>query len=216
MLERGPWLLRRQLDEAAGGLLRRYLENLGIEVLVGASVASVDGAVALADGRGVAADVLLVAAGIAPAVDLARRAGLEVASGVLVDDHLRTSDERILAAGDAAEWRGSVLGLWPVAVEQAEVAAENAVGGTRRYEGTVPVTMLKVVGVELLSVGRIDGPSELVEADEEALRYRKLVLDEDGRAVGGILLGHPKLAPAVTAAVRRAALLEPRDWSALR
>jgi nitrite reductase (NADH) large subunit len=215
VLERGPWLLRRQLDAAAGALLRRYLENLGIEVLVGAAAAAIDGDVALADGRTVAADVFLVAAGIAPSVELARRAGLDVGRGVLVDDHLRTSDERIFAAGDAAEWRGTVLGLWPVAVEQAEVAAENAVGGTRPYEGTVPVTMLKVVGVELLSVGAIDGPDELVEADEEALRYRKLVLDEDGRAAGGILLGHPELAPAVTAAVRRGAVLEPREWEAL-
>ena len=215
VLERGPWLLRRQLDEAAGALLRRYLENLGIEVLLDAQSGTVDGAVTLTDGRAVDADVFLVAAGIEPSVELARVAGLSVARGVLVDDELRTSDERIFAAGDAAEWRGSVLGLWPVAVEQAEVAAENAVGGTRRYAGTVPVTMLKVVGVELLSVGAIDGPDALVDADEESLRYRRLVLDEDGRAVGGILLGHPELAPAVTAAVRRGEVLDPRDWSAL-
>ena len=162
------------------------------------------------------ADVFLVAAGISPAADLARRAGLDVARGVLVDDRLRTSDERIYAVGDVVEWQESVLGLWPVAVEQAEVAAENAVGGTRTYSGTVPVTMLKVVGVELLSVGRIEGPEELVEADDETLRYRKLVLDESGRAAGAILLGHPELAPAVTAAVREARPLEDAGWAALR
>ncbi|HWM07836.1 MAG TPA: hypothetical protein VNO82_00775, partial [Solirubrobacteraceae bacterium] len=131
------------------------------------------------------------------------------------DDRLRTSDERIFAAGDLAEWRGTIHGLWPVAVDQAEVAAENAVGGSRDYAGTIPVTMLKVVGVELLSVGRIEGPDELVEADADALRYRRLVLDEDGRVVGGILLGHPELAPAVTAAVRQGRLLTARDWSSL-
>ena len=203
VLERGPWLLRRQLDAAAGALLRGYLENLGIEVLLDARAESIeDHAVTLADGRAVPADVFLVAAGIAPAVARARRAGLEVARGVVVDALLRTSDERILAVGDAAEWRGSVLGLWPVAVEQAEVAAENAVGGARTYAGTVPVTMLKVVGVELLSVGAIEGATEIADADEGALRYRKLVLDADGRAAGAILLGHPGLAQAVTAAVR--------------
>jgi NADPH-dependent 2,4-dienoyl-CoA reductase/sulfur reductase-like enzyme/ferredoxin len=214
VLERSRWLLRRQLDAASGALLRSYLENLGIEVLVGAEAAGLEpGAVALSDGRRVDAGVFLVAAGIEPAVDLARRAGLDLARGVLVDDHLRTSDERIFAVGDLAEWRDSVLGLWPVAVEQAEVAAENAVGGSRRYAGTVPVTMLKVVGVELLSVGRIEGPDEVVDADETSLRYRKLVLDEDGRAVGAILLGHPELAPAVTAAVRQGTVID--GWSAL-
>ena len=156
----------------------------------------------LADGRRLPADVVLVAAGIAPSAELARHAGLEVQRGVLVDDHLRTSDPRIFAAGDLAEWRGSILGLWPVAVEQAEVAAENAVGGSRPYAGTVPVTMLKVVGVELLSIGAIDGPRELADADPDALRYRKLVLDEEGRAIGGILLGHPEHVQTLTAAVR--------------
>ena len=62
--------------------------------------------------------------------------------------------------------------------------------------------MLKVVGVELLSIGAIDGPVELAEADAESLRYRKLVLDDDGRIIGGILLGHPEQVQAVTAAVR--------------
>ena len=213
VLERGPWLLRRQLDAAAGALLRGYLANLGIEVVLEAeTVALEDGSVVLASGDRLRADVFLVAAGIAPATDLARRAGLEVARGVLVDAHLRTSDERIFAVGDVVEWDAAVLGLWPVAVDQAEVAAENAVGGARPYAGTVPVTMLKVVGVELLSVGRLAGARELVDADEDALRYRKLVLDEGGRAEGAILLGHPELAPAVTAAVRERREV---DWAAL-
>jgi nitrite reductase (NADH) large subunit len=212
VLERGRWLLRRQLDERAGELLRAYLANLGIEVLVEAETAALeDGSAVLMDGRRIPAGAFLVAAGIAPSVELARRAGLEVARGVLVDDHLRTSDPRILAAGDLAEWRRSILGLWPVAVDQAEVAAENAVGGSRPYEGTVPVTMLKVVGVELLSIGAIDGPREIVDADPESLRYRKLVLDDDGRAIGGILLGHPEHVQAVTAAVRESR--EMTGWS---
>ncbi len=207
VLERRSHLLQRQLDERAGELLRGYLANLGIDVLLEAETASLDAdpqlrAVHLADGRSVDADAFLVAAGISPSTGLARSAGLDVARGVLVDDELRTSDPRIFAAGDLAEWRGSLLGLWPVAVEQAEVAAENAVGGSRAYAGTLPVTMLKVVGVELLSIGAISGPDEQVDVDAASLRYRKLVLDDDGRAVGGILLGHPEHVQAVTAAVR--------------
>jgi nitrite reductase (NADH) large subunit len=204
VLERGRWLLRRQLDERAGELLRGYLSNLGIEVLLKSETAALDdGHVVTRDGSRLPADVFLVAAGIAPSVELARLAGLATARGVLVDDHLRTSDERIFAAGDIAEWRESILGLWPVAVEQAEVAAENAVGGSRAYAGTIPQTMLKVVGVELLSIGAISGANEVVDEDAESLRYRKLVLDDDERVIGAILLGHPEEVPRVTAAVRQ-------------
>jgi NADPH-dependent 2,4-dienoyl-CoA reductase/sulfur reductase-like enzyme/ferredoxin len=214
VLERGRWLLRRQLDERAGELLRGYLANLGIEVLLEAQIGALDdGAAVLADGRRLTGDVVLVAAGIEPSIALARRAGLDVSRGVLVDDHMRTSDERIFAAGDLAEWRGSIHGLWPVAVEQAEVAAENTVGGTRTYAGTVPVTMLKVVGVELLSAGAIAGPREVTDEDPASLRYRKLVLDDDDRVIGAILLGHPELAQAVTAAVREAQTVDRVSWA---
>ena len=81
VLERSRWLLRRQLDERAGELLRGYLANLGIEVLLEAETAALEnGSAVLADGRRLPADVVLVAAGIAPSVELARHAGLEVAA----------------------------------------------------------------------------------------------------------------------------------------
>jgi nitrite reductase (NADH) large subunit len=215
VLERGRWLLRRQLDQRAGELLRGYLSNLGIEVLLETETAALEeGHAVIGDGLRVRADVFLVAAGIAPSVELARRAGLATARGVLVDEHLRTSDERIFAAGDIVEWCEAILGLWPVAVDQAEVAAENAVGGTRTYTGTLPQTMLKVVGVELLSIGAIDGPGELVDEDPASLRYRKLVADEEGRVIGAILLGHPELVPTVTAAVHEGRPLSTFDEDA--
>jgi NAD(P)H-nitrite reductase large subunit len=69
--------------------------------------------------------------------------------------------------------------------------------------------------VELLSVGAIEGPNEVVDAHPEALRYRKLVLDDDDRAVGAILLGHPEHVQAVTAAVRERRVLAGAGWDAL-
>jgi nitrite reductase (NADH) large subunit len=212
VLERGPWLLRRQLDARAADLLRVYLTNLGLEIHLDAEADRLIGAqqlegVRLRDGREIRADVLLVAAGVVPVTDLARAAGLKVRRGVVVDEQLRTSDPRIFAVGDAVEWNGTILGLWPIAVEQAEVAAENAVGGSRAYRATVPITMLKVLGVELTSIGRIDadasqGEREHILEDTEALRYRKIVVDAEQRCVGAILLGFPADAPAVTAAVK--------------
>jgi len=86
---------------------------------------------------------------------------------------MRTSDPAIFAVGDVAEYEGTVLGLWPTGVEQAEVAAENAVGGSRRYGGTVPVTMLKVLGIDVMSCGRIevrDDEDELIVREDETAR----------------------------------------------
>jgi NAD(P)H-nitrite reductase large subunit len=147
-----------------------------------------------------------------------------VRQGVVVDDHMRTSDPHIFAAGDCAEHRGVTYGLWPTAVEQGEVAADNATGGDKSYTGYVPVTVLKVVGIELTSIGRIEPEPEdetivLEEPDED--RYRKLVMDGD-RVVGAILLGYSQEASLVTTAVKQRVdvssllpSLRAGDWSVL-
>ena len=145
-------------------------------------------------------------------MELARDAGLEVAKGVVVDDAMATSDPHVFAVGDVAEHRGRTYGLWPAAVEQGEVAAENALGGARAYEGTVPVTMLKVVGVDLLSIGRFqaqDGDTVIAIEDSDEHSYRKLVIAED-RIVGAILIARQQDAPHVTNAVK-----DGRDVSSL-
>jgi nitrite reductase (NADH) large subunit len=228
VLEINDRLLHKQLDRRGGQLLRRYLEGLGLEIVLGvqATVEAADGRVTgvrLSDGTRIDAELFLVSAGIRPNVEIAREAGLEVGRGVVVDDRMRTSDADIFAAGDLAECDGLVSGLWPAAVEQAQVAAANVAGGDEIYSGTVPVTMLKVTGVELTSVGRFEpvGPEEEVIALEDVpeSRYRKLVVS-DGRVVGAILLGYGVEAPAVVRAVKDGTDVTPSldqlragDWS---
>ncbi len=228
VVELSDRLLHKQLDVRSGQLLKRYLEGLGIEILVGveATVESADGhvtGVSLSDGTRIDAELFLVSAGITPNVEIAREAGLEVDRGVVVDDRMQTSDADIFAAGDLVERDGLVSGLWPDAVEQAQVAAVNAVGGDESYSGTVPVTMLKVTGVELTSVGQYEplGPGEEAITLEEVAesRYRKLVVS-DGRIVGAILLGYSVEAPAVVKAVKEGIDVTPwldrlraGDWS---
>jgi NADPH-dependent 2,4-dienoyl-CoA reductase/sulfur reductase-like enzyme/ferredoxin len=210
VMERSPRLLTRQLDARAAELLKAYLEGLGLEIVLGAETASVDAdarlwGVTLADGRSFDTDVLLVAAGITPNIELAKESGLKVNRGVIVDDRMRTDDGAIYAAGDLAEWNGQVLGLWPTGVAQAEVAADNVVGGDKRYEGVVPVTILKVVGIELTSIGRFEpaGPDdEVIALEEGGTKYRKLIVS-DGRIAGAILLGYTQeVAPVRTAITR--------------
>ncbi len=147
-------LMERQLDPAASALVRRHLEDLGVEVhtecrvrdvrSVGGAVRSVE----MADGYALGADVVVLACGVRPRVGLAREAGLEVGRGVLVDDELRTDDPHIRAIGDCAEHAGRVYGLAAPALEQAGALAGLLAGDgtTARYTGTRSLTRLTLTG----------------------------------------------------------------------
>jgi NADPH-dependent 2,4-dienoyl-CoA reductase/sulfur reductase-like enzyme/ferredoxin len=230
VLERSKRLLRRQLDARASALLRAYLEGLGIRIALQGEVTGVYGngrvsEVTLTDGQTLASDVFLVCAGIRPNLALAHQAGLATDRGVIVDDHMRTTDPVIYAAGDVAQHRDQVSGIWPVAVEQAKVAAENITGEDETCSRLVPITTLKVAGIDLTSIGQFEArdphEEEIVHEDAAAQRYRKLVLRE-GRARGAILLGAPGDAPAVSEAVKHEAdisavvgELRGGDWSVM-
>jgi len=231
VLDRGGWPLNRQLDRAAGTLLRQMLSDLGIEVIPDSSPAVIKGGgdrvtgVEMDDGRLLRADLVLVAAGIVPSVALAREAGIEVGRGIKVDDHMRTSAEGVFAIGDAVEVGGKSFGLWPASVEQAHVAAVNVCGGDASFRPVVPPTKLKVAAFDVLSVGQFQsergGDVEVVFQDTARRTYRKLVL-RDGRAIGAVLVGDPELYDDVVAAVEAARPLADQafdlgrgDWSAI-
>ena len=232
VLERGPHLLQRQLDARAAGLLRSYLGNLGIAVQTGITLSDVhrdpSGLMLLEtlEGPRLPCDLLVVAAGIAPNDELAAQSGLATSRGIVVDAGMRTTDPRVYAAGDCASVDGVVAGLWPPAVKQAEVAARNCLGDNQHYVPAPPVTILKVVGTDLVSIGRFErGEQDYAIAQEEANehRYRKLVVDEGGRVVGAILMGHPTLQQVVTKAVEQQTdvsavyqRMAAGDWTALK
>ena len=230
VLERGPYLLRRQLDERGGHYLQRYLEGLGLHIMVEAECQSVTGEgcvqeVVLRDGRSLPCDIFLVAVGIRSNLELAQDLGLTSQRGVVVNEQMQTSMPGVYAAGDVCEFNGQVMGLWTVAVEQAKVAAINAVGGQQVYEEIVPVTALKVVGVDLTSIGRLlpqsDAEIEIALENSSENRYRKLLISE-GKIVGAILLGYPLDAPHVTQAIKEGIdvtpyleALQAGDWGVL-
>ena len=125
----------------------------------------------------------------------------------------------MFAAGDVAEHAGLVLGLWPIAAKQGEVAAVNALGGDESLKSDLPACILKGAGIELSSIGQVEpGPDdELVVIDNPARQsYRRMVISE-GRLVGGLVLGHhPEDFSAILAAVKKGSYIGEASLSALR
>ena len=224
VLERGARLLSKQIDEVASALVHAHFAGIGMHVLYRAEGRGLTGdervtGVALTDGRVLSCDVYVAAVGITPNVGLAADAGVAVGRGVVVDDRMETNVPGVFAVGDVAEHGGRVLGLWPIAAKQGEVAAVNALGGDERLVAEVPATILKGVDLDLFSVGRYnpDASDEVIsDHDPDEPSYRKLVVSE-GRAVGAIVLGHhPALVAALSTAVRQGAPLGPDVLAAVR
>jgi nitrite reductase (NADH) large subunit len=189
-------LMERQLDGAAGELLKTLVERKGIRILLNASTARIHGEryverVELADGRRIEADAVIFAAGIRPNVALAKEAGLAVNRGVVVDDAMQTSAHDIFALGECAEHRGICYGLVEPAYEQARVLARHLAGRPAAYPGSVVATNLKVSGVSVFSAGEFvggEGSESLVLSDPRRGTYKKLVI-ADGRLAGAVLIG---------------------------
>ncbi|MGE0297785.1 FAD-dependent oxidoreductase [Pseudonocardia sp.] len=201
-------LMERQLDPGAGCVLAAALERLGIEVRLDTTAVSWHPGEGLryrdADGTTafLAADGVVVAAGVRAETDLAAKAGVAVDRGVLVDDRLATSDDRIHAIGDCAQHAGGVAGLVQPGWEQAAVLADLVTGAapSARYHGTRAVTRLKARDVDLAVVGdpaELDGDGEVLRfADPTGGRYAALALRAD-RVVGGVAIGLPDAAASM-------------------
>ena len=191
-------LMDMQLDAAAAAILKKEINKLGINVLLGHCAEKIIGngsveGLRFTNGKVYQADMIVIATGIRPNVELASEAGLEVNQGIVVNDYMQTSNPDIYAVGECAEHRGKVYGIVAPLMEQAKVAAGAIAGNsTLRYEGSVVATKLKVAGIPLASIGNFyeesAGCEALVYSDQGASLYKKAVI-QGGRVVGAILLG---------------------------
>jgi nitrite reductase (NADH) large subunit len=207
LLERHTWLMPRQLNRAAAAYMRRHLEGLGVTLRVQARTRAVEGAgrsqtVLLEDDTRLPAELVILAAGVRPNTHLARRAGLEVHTGVVVNAYLQSSHPAVYAAGDVAEHNGQLYGAWGASQYQGTIAGINAVGGTTRFGGLPRSNTLKVLGLDLLSIGTFEAPDGSYDTFELAddHRYATYVFG-DGTLAGAILVGDLAPAPAVKKAV---------------
>ena len=190
-----PRLMERQLDARAAALLEAAVRDKGIEVVLEAQTAAIEGSgrverVVLKDGRAYPAELVVMAAGIRPATALAESGGLAIGRGIKVDDAFQTSAPGIYAIGECAEHRGACCGLVEPAYEQAKALARHLAGLPARYEGSVSAASLKVSGVPVFSMGDFEGEGAetILLEDPEAGAYRKLVV-RDGRLAGAVLFG---------------------------
>ena len=189
-----PRLLPRQLDVDGAGRLQRTMEDMGFSFRLGAKTQEIKGnerigSVLLEGGESLRADMVVISAGVRPNLELTDPLGLEHDKGIMVDEHLRTNQPDIYAAGDVAEFKGMPYGIWSAAMEQGRIAGSNMAGGDMVYKGTTMANTLKVVGIDLASAGNIDAENEAesrIVTDERV--YKKIVI-EDNRIIGCIMLG---------------------------
>jgi nitrite reductase (NADH) large subunit len=191
-----PTLMERQLDEAAGWLLKEALEGRGQTILTGADTAEIYGqgkveGVRLKDGREIPASLVVMAVGIRPNVKLARDTGLAIGRGIHVDDHLVTSDENILAVGECVEHNGLVYGLVAPIWEMCRSLADGLVADQNGYTGSVTSTKLKVSGIDVFSAGDFsggEGCEDIVMRDATRGVYKRVIVKDD-RVIGAVLYG---------------------------
>jgi len=209
VLEGFNWLLPRQLPATAAALLLAHLRGKGMTIECGIQVKEFIGdeavrGVLLEDGREFPADLVILATGVRPNSHLARACGLKVHKGVVVNDRLFTSDEHILAAGDVTEHLGHVYGIWPASYAQGLIAGANAVGGSLEFPGIPMTNRIKVLDVDLFSIGQmqaVDASTRLYEEQQDGT-YRGLAC-HDGQVVGAALYGDMQLIGPLREAVEQ-------------
>ena len=189
-------LLPKQLDAEGARVLKSIMEKIGYCFFLGFHIKEITKdngqlKVLMRNGAKVFGDIVLISAGVRTNLMLARKLGLDINIGIVVNDHMQTSELNIFAAGDAAEHKGRFYGIWPAAKEQGKIAGTNMVDITIKYNGTIMENTLKVAGVDLVSIGDIITAEEdryIVNIDDEKGIYKKYVIRDDV-IVGCILLG---------------------------
>ncbi len=202
VVEFAPRLMAVQIDDGAGEVLRKKIEDLGVSVHTQKNTqAIVDGEQCLhrmnfADGTFIETDVILFSAGIRPRDDIARDCGLTLGErgGVVINDHCQTSDEDIYAIGECALWDGKIFGLVAPGYQMAQVVADQLSAKENSFTGADMSTKLKLMGVDVASIGDAHAVTEnskvytYVNGSDEV--YKKIVVSEDKKhLLGAVLIG---------------------------
>ncbi len=202
VVEFAPGLMGVQLDEGGSKMLRRKIERLGVRVHTSKATKEISPGethrlkMSFADGDALETDTIVFSAGIRPYDQLARDCDLEVGErgGIVIDYHCRTSDSDIYAIGECALWDGRILGLVAPGYRMAEVAASQLTGDKKSFQGADMSTKLKLLGVEVGSIGdshgRTEGALTYQYSDAKAEIYKSIQVSADGsQLLGAVLVG---------------------------
>ena len=206
-----PRLLPRQLDAESGVFLKEEIESIGIKVVLDAITEEIVGddsvtKIKIIDKLEIEAELVLIQAGVRPDIELAKNAGLETNMGIIVNEFLETSHENIYAVGDNIEYQGQVWGIIPACIEQSKIVAASVVGKLKQeYSSTIPKNTLKIVGIDLTTVGIFDpkdiqqiGPGwEILKKVDKKRRFYKKVVLEGNTLKGAIIMGDKKSIPYI-------------------
>jgi nitrite reductase (NADH) large subunit len=201
VIEVFPRLLPKQLDDECSSMLKDEIEDRGIIVVLDAITEEILGngrveGLKLKDGRMMNADIVFIQAGIRPEIELAQKAGIKTNRGIIVNEFLETSEADVYAVGDCIEYNNQTWGIIPACMEQSKIISASVLEKkTKKYTGTTPKNTLKIVGLDLTSIGIFDPSKEqsggwdiLKKADKKDCCYEKIVL-KDNKLKGAILFG---------------------------
>ncbi|MFZ6013990.1 MAG: nitrite reductase large subunit NirB, partial [Bacteroidota bacterium] len=202
VVEFAPRLMPRQIDQDGSEVLEHKLSQLNIKIHTGKNTKSIDGngkleGLTFSDGTKLDVGMLVISAGIRPRDELAKASGLAIHArgGILVDQHLKTSDEKIFAIGEAAVYNNMVYGLVAPGYEMADIVARQITGDhSKQFTGFDMSTKLKLIGVDVASFGdpfgETPGSTPIIFKNKNKGIYKRINISEDGKyLLGGILIG---------------------------
>ena len=208
-------LMPRQLDERASQILKKAAESCGITILTDTKVSEITGSKEVqgfgtAEKEALTCDMVIYSAGIQPNTELFKGTSIQINQGVIVNEKMETNLEGIYAAGDIAEFRGEIYGLWNIAIGHGKTAGYNIAGKKSIYEPIVPVTTLNAFNLALFSMGKIEEAAAdhiiLEDRTEESL-YNKVYI-KNNKVIGAIVIGNIKYSPLLKTAIEKEILLK--------
>lgn len=208
------------LDEKGAELIKTFLEEKGVAFKLGTSIAELkENEAVLTDGRSVTFDILVLAVGVRPNVELAKEIGIEVNRGIIINSHCETNLKDIYAAGDCCECfdisidKKRILALLPNAYMQGECAGMNMAGDTEKvFDKAIPMNAIGFFGYHIITAGSYDGESYI---KEDGVNYKRLIT-KDNLLKGFILIGDIERAGIYTSMIRDKVPLDSVDFDLLK